>query len=89
MAAPVPEHKGLDFNALIFCWLIANLFLFPCVILILPVICVHITIKWPAQQRPQQATEHGYKKANGPLATLLMYALCVCAMFSLWWLPFF
>lgn len=44
------------------CWL--AWFLSPCVILILPVICVHITIKWPDQQGPQQAIEHLYKKGQ-------------------------
>lgn len=61
---PVPKYKGLDFNALILCWLLASLILSPCAILILPVICVHITIKWPDQQGPQQAIEHLYKKGQ-------------------------
>lgn len=83
VAAPVLEHKGLDSSALIFRWLLFDLFLFPCLILIF---LVGVPGEWPAQQGPQQAARRGYRKANGPLA-LRGHLLCVAAVFSLRWRP--
>lgn len=64
--APVLEYTRLHFNELFCCCLLANLFSSPCGILILPVICIRITIKWPARQSSLWATGHRYKRLMTP-----------------------
>lgn len=69
----VPQHTRLDFNALIYSWLLADYFSSPCATLILPVKCVCITTKITIKdlREPRGTITEG----QWPIGALLMIFL--------------